>query len=219
MNLKSIKEEFLKIWKDPVWSKVISAGIIAFIAIVWAKITNHTWSEIYDFIINVLSLQMPVYIFLSTIGFYFIVKLCIKLFKKKRDPLWDEQMGNYTFKELYNILITETFPVSTMGMQMSGRPAPTDDLLMLFRMYYTYLNKGIDFDSNIHDGGYLYGVLASKLVGYGLVEAYQKPLRDLPDQTQVAYKTSELGHRFHASLEKVILPQKIKEYKEKIKSQ
>ena len=102
---------------------------------------------------------------------------------------------------------------------MSGRPAPTDDLLMLFRMYYTYLNKGIDFDDNIQDGGYLYSVLAPKLVGYGLVEAYDKPLRDLPDQKKVAYKTSELGHRFHASLEKVILPDKIKAYKEKMKSQ
>jgi hypothetical protein len=219
MNFKNIKEGFLKIWKDPVWSKVISAGIIALIAVIWAKITNHSWAEIYEFIIKVLSFQLPVYIFLSVIGLYFIVKLCIKLFKKRKDPLWDEQMGNYTFKELYNILITETFPVTTMGMQMSGRAAPNDDLLMLFRMYYTYLNKGIDFDDNIQDGGYLYGVLAPKLVGYGLVEAFEKPLRDLPDQTEVAYKTSELGHRFHASLEKVILPEKIKEYKEKMQTQ
>lgn len=37
MNFKSIKEGTLKIWKDPVWSKVISAGIIALIAVGWAK--------------------------------------------------------------------------------------------------------------------------------------------------------------------------------------
>lgn len=217
MNFKSIKEGFLNIWKDPVWSKVISAGIIALIAVIWAKITNHTWAEIYDFVLSVLSFKLPVYLFLSTIALYFIVKLCIKLFKKRKDPLWDEQMGNYTFKELYNILLTETFPVTTMRMQMSGMSALTDDLLILFRIYYTYLNKGVDFDDNIDDGSYLYSVLAPRLVGYGLVEAYQKPLNDLPDQTEVAYKTSELGHKFHASLEKVILPEKIKEYKEKMK--
>ena len=218
MSFKSIKERFLKIWKDPVWSKVISAGIIALIAVIWAKVTNHSWSEIYDFILTVLSFKLPIYLFLSVIALYFIVRLCIKLFRKRKDPLWDEQMGNYTFKEMYNILLTETFPVTTMRMQMSGMPAPTDNLLMLFRIYYTYLNKGVDFDDHIDDGGYLYSVLAPRLVGYGLVEAYQKQLNDLPDQTEVAYKTSELGHKFHASLEKVILPEKIKEYKEKMKN-
>lgn len=217
MNFKSINEGFFKIWKDPVWSKVISAGIIALIVLVWAKITNHTWEEICGFVLAVLSFKLPVYLFLSVIGLYFIVKLCVKLFKKKKDPLWDEQMGNYTFKELYNILITETFPVETMRMQMSGMPAPKDDLLILFRFYYTYLNKGVDFDDNIQDGSYLYSALAPKLVGYGLVEAYQKPLNDLPGQTKVAYKTSELGHKFHASLDKVILPQKIKDYKARMK--
>ena len=188
MKFKSIKERFLKIWKDPVWSGVISTGILALIVLVWAKVTNHTWAEVYGFVIGVLSFKLPIYLFLSIIGLYFIVKLCVKLFKKRKDPLWDEQMGNYTFKELYNILITETFPVTTMRMQMSGMPAPIDNLLILFRIYYTYLNKGIDFDDNIEDGSYLYSVLSPRLVGYGLVEAYQKPLNDLPDRTEVAYK-------------------------------
>ncbi len=219
MNFENIKKGFLKIWDNAVWSKVISAGIIAAIAVVWAKITNHTWGQIYDFIIKVLSFQLPVFVFLSVFGIFFIVKFSIKFFKKKKDPLWDEQMGNYNFKELYNILITETFPVTTMGMEMSGRPAPIEDLLILFRTYYTYLNKGVDFDDNIDDGGYLYNVLAPKFVGYGLVEIYQKPLNDLPERSEVAYKTSELGHKFHSSLEKVILPEKIKEYKEKMNGQ
>lgn len=219
MNFKVIKEGLLKIWKDPVWSNLISAGIIALIALIWAKITNHTWAEIYDFVLKVLAFKLHIYIFLSAIGLYFTVKLCIKLFRKKKDPLWDEQIGNYTFKELYNILITQTFPVATNGMQMSGMPAPTDDLLMLFRVYYTYLNKGVDFDDNIQDGSYLYSVLAPKLLGYGLVEAYQKPLNDLPDRSEVAYKTSGLGHKFHASLDKVILPEQIKDYKNRMKGQ
>jgi hypothetical protein len=214
-NIQKLKEGFLKIWKDPVWSKVISAIIIALIAISWAKITNHSWKEIYDFVINVLSFKLPIYLFLSIIAFYFIVKLCIRLFRKRKDPLWDEQMGNYTFKELHNILLTETFPVTTMRMQMSGMPAPTDDLLMLFRIYYTYLNKGVDFDDNIDDGSYLYSVLAPRLVGFGLVDAYQKPLNNLPERTEVAYKTSELGHKLHASLDKVILAEKMKELKSK----
>lgn len=215
--MKKFKESVLKIWKDPVLSKVIAVGIVAIITISWAKITNHSWKEIYDFVLGVLSFKLPVYLFLSIIALYFIFKVCIRLFRKRKDPLWDEQIGNYTFKELHNILFTETFPVTTMRMQMSGMPAPTDNLLFLFRMYYSYLNKGIDFDDNIDDGGYLYSVLAPKFVGYGLVEAYQKPLNDLPDRTEVAYKTSELGHKFHASIDKAYLPEKIKELKAKMK--
>ena len=218
MNFESFKEGFLKIWKDSVWSKVISAGIIALVAVVWAKITNHTWAEVNDFVVKFLTFRMPVYIFLSAIGTYFIVQLLKNFFIKSKDPLWDEQMGNYTFTELHNILLTETFPVTTNGMQMSGMNAPNDDLLMLFRIYYIYLNKGVGFDDNIEDGSYLYSVLAPRFVGYGLVDVYQKPLNDLPDRTEVAYKTSLLGHKFYASLEKIILPEKIKEYKEKMKA-
>jgi hypothetical protein len=126
-------------------------------------------------------------------------------------------MGNYTFKELYNILLTQTLPVATIGMNMSRMPAPTDDLLTLFRIYYTYLNKGVDFDDNLDDGNYLYSVLAPRLVGFGLVETYQNPLNNLPDETEIAYKTSELGHRFHASIDKIILAEKMKELKSKKK--
>lgn len=216
--MKKIREWILKIWKDPVWSKVISAGIITAIAIIWAKITNHSWKEIYDFVLNALSYKVPIYLFLSVIAAYYIIKLCIWLFKKRKDPLWDEQMGNYTFKDLYNTLLLETFPVTTMRMQMSGMSAPGDNLLILFKIYYTILNKGVDFEDNLDDGGYLYSALAPRLLGYGLVESYQKPLNDLPDRTEIAYRTSELGHKFHASLEKVILPEKIKEYKAKMKN-
>ena len=219
MNFKSIKEGFLTIWQDPVWSKVISVGIIGLVALAWAKITNHTWTEIYDFVLSVLSFKLPVYLFLSTIALYFIVKLCIKLFRKGKDPLWDEQIGNYTFKELHNILVTETLPVRTRGMEMGGIPAPTDNCLTLFRLYYITLNKGFGIGDDIGDRGYLHSVFAPRMVGYGLVEAYQKPDDNLPEITDVAYKTSELGHKFHSSLDKVILAEKIKKLKSKKGSQ
>jgi hypothetical protein len=212
-----IKEVFLKIWKDPVWSKVISVGILGLFALLWAKITNHSWDEIYLFIIKGLSFRLPLFVFLSIIALYFIVKKCIQLFKNRKHPFWDEQIGNYTFKELYNILLTENMPVQTVGMQITGRPAPRDDFLFLFRVYYTSLNKGFGIEDNLDDGGYLYSVFAPRLVGFGLVNEYQKPDENLPDRTDVAYKTSELGHKFHASLDKLILAGKLKELKEKKK--
>jgi len=214
----NFKDFFLKIWKDAVWSKVIAGGILVAIPIVWAKITNHSWNEIYQFVIKVLSFPLPLYVFLSVIALYFIVKKCIQLFKKRKDPFWDEQMGNYTFKELYNILLTETMPVRTKGMELFGRNAPNDNLLFLFQVYYSTLNSGFGFGDNIDDGGYLYGVFAPRLVGYGLVDEYQKPNDDLPDRTDVAYKTSALGHKFHAALDKLVLAQKLKELKSKKKA-
>lgn len=181
-----IKQNFLKIWKDSVWSNVISTGIIFAIPIGWAKITNHSWNEIYQFLLKVLSFKFPLFVFLSVIALFFIIKKSIQLFKKRKDPFWDEQIGNYTFKELYNILLTETLPVKTTGMTWSGRDAPTDNLLSLFQMYYSILNVGFGLDNTLEDYGYLYSVFAPRLVGYGLVDEYQKPNNDLPDRTDVA---------------------------------
>jgi len=207
------KETFLKIWRDPVWSNVIAGSFIIAIPVVLAKITHHTWGEIYQFLKTILSFELPVYFFLSVIGLYFIVQLCRQIFIKKKDPLWDEQIGNYTFKQLYNILLTQTFPVRTDGMVMTGRQPPSGDLLYLFRLYYLHLNKGVDIEDNTDDGGYLYSIFAPKMVGFGLVDEYQKPDVNLPNVTDTAYKTSALGHKFHASLEKVMLDNRMKEMK------
>ena len=212
-----IKEKFLRIWKDPVWSIVIATGILALIALAWAKITNHSWKQIYSLIIELLSFKLPLFVFLSIIALYFIAKKCIQLFKNKKDKFWDEQMGNYTFKELYNILLTETMPVRTKGMEMFGHVAPTDNLLFLFRLYYISLNTGFGIEDNIDDGGFLYGVFAPRMVGFGLVEEYQKPNNNLPDVSDTAFKTSELGHKFHSSLDKLLLADKLKELKRKKK--
>lgn len=208
-----IKQTFLKIWEDSVWSNVISTGIIIAIPLGWAKITNHSWSEIYKFLISVLSFKLPLFVFLSVIALFFIGKKIIQLFKKRKDPFWDEQIGNYTFNELYNILLTETLQARTRGMAWSGRDAPSENLLSLFQIYYSTLNIGFGLGNNIDDGGYLYGVFAPRLVGYGLVDEYQKPDDDLPNRTDVAYKTSVFGHKFHSSLDKLILSEKMKELK------
>lgn len=217
MNFKHIWQSALGIWKDPVWSKVISAAIIALVLLIWAKITKYTWKEIYDFVLCSLSLKLPVYFFLSVIAIFLGTKLCIQFFKRRKDPLWDEQMGNYTFKELYNILRTEKLPARTTGMIMSEMEAPTDDLLFLFRVSYLELNKGLGFDHDLKDGGYTYTYLAPRLVGFGLVEVYQKPLGYAPDFKKTAYKTSDLGHKFHASLDKVDLAERMKELRTKKK--
>ncbi|MBX2932000.1 MAG: hypothetical protein KF781_08655 [Chitinophagaceae bacterium] len=202
-KLKKIWEAILKIWKDPVWSKVISAGIILLIATIWARYSNYSWQEIYDFFILLLTYKLPIFVFLSIIGLYFLTKLLIRLFKKKIDPIWDEQVGNYKFKELYQILSNQNFPVETVGMSWSGRKPPEEDLLTMFHSYITFFNRGLNLDDNLDDGGYLYGVLAPKLVGYGLLDKIETKNLQI-DVMDIKYQTSEIGQKFYALLEKTL---------------
>lgn len=196
--------EFIKkIWKDSVWSKLIATGLIILITSIWSRYSIYSLSDIYTFLIKGLTYKIPIFVFISVIGLYFIVKLVIKLFRKNEDSIWDEQVGNYKFKELYDILLNQNYEVRTIGMKYSGMNPPKEDLLTLFYTYSPFLNKGINLDDNIEDGGYLYGVLAPKLVGYGIVNKIESKNLYI-DVIDVKYETSEVGHKFFALLEKTI---------------
>jgi len=72
---------FKKIWTDPVWSKVISVGIIGIISLAYALIKSHsdniTVSQVYE---SLLQLKVKVIYLLGILLFFYIVK---KLTKKK----------------------------------------------------------------------------------------------------------------------------------------
>jgi hypothetical protein len=208
-KLNKLWDIILKIWKDPVLSKVISVGIIVLIATLWTKYSNYSSQQVYDFSICILKYKLPIFVFLSIIGLYFLTKLIIRLFKKKTDPIWDEQVGNYKFKEMYQILQNQNYPIETNGMNWSGQKPPEDDLLTMFHTFITFFNRGLNLDDNLEDGGYLYGILAPKLVGYGLVDKIESKNLQI-DVMDIKYQTSEVGHKFFALLEKSIhlLPNK-----------
>lgn len=208
-KLNKIWETIIRIWKDPVWSKVIATGIILLIATIWTKYSNYSSTQVFGFVIFILTYNFPIYIFLSIFGIYFLAKKIINLFAKKTDPIWDEQIGNYKFKELYDILSQQNFPIGTMGMRFSGHSPPNEDLLTMFHRYIFYFNKGISLEDNLQDGGYIYGVLAPKLVGYGLLDKTETKNSKI-DLNEIKYQTSDVGHKFYALLEKSIylLPNK-----------
>jgi hypothetical protein len=64
-------------------------------------------------------------------------------------------------------------------------------------------------ESDLDDGGYLYGVLAPKLVGYGLVNKLESKNLQI-DVMDIKYETSEVGHKFFALIEKTIYLKKEK---------
>lgn len=207
--MKKVKEIIIKIWKDTVGSAVISAGIIFLFATLWAKYSHYTLTDIYNFSIDILSFKIPVFLFLSVIGIILLTIALIKILRNKKDPIWDEQIGNYTFKELYIILQNQNLIMKNELMRYTGREAPTEDLLILFRTYSAFLNKGITLEDNLGDGGYGYSSLAPWLVNYGIVEAIEKKNRQL-DEMDIVYKTTVLGHKFFSLIEKVIHSKKIK---------
>lgn len=200
--MKRIWEKIVLIWKDPVWSKVIASAIIFIFATIWAKYNKYDLEDIYGFFMKFLSFRFPVYFYLSLIAFVFLIRFIIYILKKKRDPIWDEQIGNYTFKELYEILENQTLAARTQGMIWSGKESPNESLLTLFYFYSLFLNQGVTVDDNIEDGGYLYGVLSPKLLSYGLVDQLQWRTTENAI-IDYKYQTSVLGHKFYSLLERL----------------
>jgi hypothetical protein len=148
-----------------------------------------------------LSFEIPIYFIISVLGILHILILLNRLFKKKPD-IGMEPMGNFTFKELYQILQKQNLPVGTVGMGYSGIQPPAENLLTLFQLYVPILNAGVTLEYISQDGGYLFGVLCPKLIGYGLVDKIETENKEL-HLTEVKYETSELGKKFYSFVEKV----------------
>ncbi|UYQ92200.1 hypothetical protein MKQ68_19110 [Chitinophaga horti] len=140
----------------------------------------------------------------------------MKLFVKRKEPFWDQPMGNFTFRKLYNQMISQNLLFTTKGMELSGQQPPSECLLDLFQIYYTRYNAGLDGEDR-QDGAYGYSILSPKLLGYGLITATETPNQHLPHIREIVYRTSELGHKFHAELEKLQLKEAIEESKKRKK--
>lgn len=197
--MKRIWSWIKTIWKDPVWSKVISVGILAIIAFVWAWYEKKTPKGIYDLIIQVLNFPIPLYFIFSAVGLLFLIRLLLKFFKKKADPLYDEQVGNYTFKELCQVLQKEKIEGQTVIMEWN-REKPIDaDLLSQFITFAPTLNQGVTFEQP-RDSGYMYALFCPKMMTYGLVDKIAAKHHSGIDME--IYQLSELGKRFLALWDK-----------------
>ena len=197
-----------KIWHDPVLSKVIASLIIIIGVTIIAIIKKITISDIGLYLLSFLNFQIPIYIILSLIGLLYLIKLAVHFYTNKHSSYWNEKIGDYTFKDLYQILRSQTLPLTTNAMQWMGRQAPKDDLLVQFYIYKMYLNMGVSLDLDTGDGGYLYGILCPKLVSYGLVERIDyKDTRTEMDL--IKYQTTENGNKFYVTLEKLLVLKEI----------
>lgn len=192
---------FERTWNDPVWSKVISAGIIAVLTILYS-IGLSIFKEISfkEAILNILNFQIKIYVyFIISISAILIYYLIYRIRKYKNNKIVgfdiEKKVGNFSFRELYNALLTHkiTTPINLMG---PGIPKETD-LLSLFVLYMRIFNQGVEWEHD-YDTYYLLGPI---LMSYELVEKVPTPNK-LDTLGLEVIQTSKVGYEFYAMLEK-----------------
>lgn len=84
MNIEIIKERFLGIWKDSVWSKVISAVIIGAFIIFKSYVEKITLLESLKAILNY---DIKLYYIIGLVLFIFIIKYAFSYFNRKKNKM------------------------------------------------------------------------------------------------------------------------------------
>ena len=217
--LSKVKSRILGIWKDPVGSGIILFIITAILTWGWNTIDVNSFTVFKGYIFDVLKYRLPFWI---SILFGLAIWMCLLIYRrfKKKDtfennPIWNEQLGDYTTKELYLILLKQTLPFRTRGMMWSDEKPPADNLIILLSKYEIFFSHGVSNLDNIHDGGYAYGILAPKLLQYQLVGC--KTEKDKHDIEKITYQTSDLGRKFISNLERLGIKHESIEDKQRLK--
>lgn len=214
---------FWKFWKDSVWSKVIAnfiwdygrpfiIPIIASIgAYIWKSVDKNSFLSFIEY-----QVSFPLWVGLLAAFFGWLIIIFAKYWRKKRavvarNPVWDTQIGNYIFEELYSKL-NQKLRVRTSRMDSSGVAPPDTLIVTQFKEHYEKFNKGISGgetlilraigELNMNDGGYIVDVLAPKLTEYGLLtETKDEQILSGKSYSIVTYRISDLGYHFYDCLQ------------------
>lgn len=188
------------------WTKEIVTGlVVAFVcwltALIWSKVENKPINEIIEKLktIGSKTFSFPIYYFIIVIvALYLFIKIKNIYFDKRLNT----KIGLYTFSELHKILQAEFVTERTLGMEWAIREPVTASLLDQFIGFHVVLSQGVDFNTRLKDGGYIYGILCPKLHGYGLLDKVSKVEEDVGITTH-SYSLSENGKLFWATLNKL----------------
>ncbi|QRR02464.1 hypothetical protein [Dyadobacter sandarakinus] len=216
---------FWKFWKDSVWSKVIANVIWDYVrpwiipliasigAFIWKSVDKKGFLTFIEYPIS-----FPLWVGLLTTLIVWLVLLFVKNWRKKRavvprNPIWDTQIGDYTFEELYREL-NQKLRVRTSKMDNLGIAPPDTLIITQFKEHYDKFNKGLSGgetlmlmamgELNMNDGGYIVDVLAPKLTEYGLLtETKNEQVLSGKSYLIVTYRISDLGYEFYDCLQVV----------------
>lgn len=190
-----------KLWYDPVWSKVIYAGILFVIGVLYSFFSTLFKNiSFYDAFIQTINYSLKLYlIFIILVIGFLIYAIVYKIRKKRKSRIGsfdvEQPVGYYTFRELYNALLTHKINLPPNLTRPIGDKK--GDLLTLFVLYQRQLNIGAEWN---HDN-FTYYILGPTLMTYGLTE--KAPTKNKLDSVgSDIIQTSEMGFKFYALLEK-----------------
>lgn len=186
-----------KLWHDPVWSKVIYAGFLLLISLIYSFFATLfkeiSFSEAFTQTVNY---ELPLYLIFIFIAVGLITYgILYKIRQKRKRHIGrfdvEQIVGNFTFRELYNALLTHKIE-ATLDLHVRKM-----DLLTLFILYQRQFNLGVEWEGD-HFSHYTLGPL---LMSYGLTEkAPTKNKLDVIGDDLI--QTSKIGFKFYALLEK-----------------
>lgn len=227
-KLEKIKENksFLKkLWADPVWSKIISAALLSSFAFVFALVRSLfgtlEFSKInfLNLINEALSYPISVFwilMFTLTLALIITGVTLFKRWKSKRSIVQDyfnvdQKIGEFTFKELYNSLLSN-YNQTPPYLIAAGYP-DRDSLLVLWRVHLNYLNMGVTIDDIGDHARFLYFQLGPLLISYGLVRLTSVKSFDDKRQIPCLISTNEAA-TFFANMEKWMIYKNINNIKD-----
>lgn len=190
-----------RIWNDQVLSQIISVGLLSLLALAYSFFqTIFKGISFRQALIDTLTFKFELYKILIFVAV--AVASYIGLFKwrqrrNKKIGKFDveQKVGNFTFRELYNALLTHKIdtPMNLMGF---GAEQQTD-LLIIFILYQRQLNLGSEWE---HDH-FTHYILGPTLMTYGLTEKVPTTNKlDIVGSDMI--QTSKVGYEFYALLER-----------------
>ncbi|MEG2103125.1 MAG: hypothetical protein RRY99_16625, partial [Flavobacterium sp.] len=107
----------------------------------------------------------------------------------------DQKVGNFTFRELHNSLLTHSIE---MPSNLRGYHAPEKiDLLTIFKFYARIFNQGVQWEDDMDT----YFKIGPTLMSYGIIE--KVPTTNKSDTIGMEMlQTSKVGYEFLEMLQK-----------------
>ena len=194
------KTSFEKIWVDPVYSKVISVAFVAIAAAIWEFVKGIIDKKtLFQALDKVWHSEIRVVGLLAFLIIILVIYASIKVIGGKEvvetdDFDTNQSLGNLSFKQLYNLLLSHhiTVPKETLSDKSKDVKA---SLLVLFTEGMKYFNVGTKTEDDQVSKMFLKNIAGPLLLSYGLVNLI------IDSKGQKSLITSDVGYRFFALLQ------------------
>lgn len=214
------KNTLYNVWKDPVISQIIANWIWYIVPIIATLVFSYyKKEEIYLNIKSLMFLDIKLYILAVFISLSLILrkiyfKFCSKQ-KKQIKHFQSNQIGNYRFPDLNNILLSTVIILPRYYQNILG--VDELDLLTCFRMFISRFNMGIGWNHPADEDGFLYYQLGPILMSYDLCEKITSlENNQVGNINTYDIQTSQNGLKFFAVLESLDRIENHKKYSKEI---